>query len=107
VKIDRPFVGGDGLLLSGVRSLVIVANRTPQHTTNTAFALASRDDWVSARVVEELPLGDDYTTTAVARDGKVYAVSSKLNQLIQARPEARAELRVRATIRQIGKVTTQ
>jgi hypothetical protein len=107
VKVDRPFVGGDGLLLSGARSLVIVANRTPEQTTDAAFALSSRDDWVSARVVEELPLGDDYMTTAVARDGKLYAVSSKLNQLIQARPEARAELRVRATIRQIGRVTSE
>jgi hypothetical protein len=107
VLTEQSFVGGDGLLLIGSRSLVIVANRTPQHTTNAAFALSSRDDWVSARVVAEQPLEDDYATTAVARDGKLYAVSSKLNQLIQARPEARADLRVHATIRQIGKVTGQ
>ena len=105
VNTEQSFVGGDGLLLIGSRSLVIVANRTPQHTTNAAFALSSSDDWVSARVVAEQPLDDDYATTAVARDGKLYAVSSKLNQLIQARPEARADLRVQATIRQIGKVT--
>ena len=107
VKIDRALVGGDGLLLVGARSLVIVANRTPQKTTNAAFALTSRDDWGSALVVAEQPLGDDYPTTAVARDGKLYAVSSRLNQLIQARPEARAELRARATIRPIGRVTRE
>jgi hypothetical protein len=105
VKINRALVGGDGLLLVSPRSLVVVANRTPQQTTNAAFALSSRDDWGSAVVVAEQPLGDDYPTTAVARDGKLYAVSSQLNQLIQARPEARAELRARATIRQIGSVT--
>jgi hypothetical protein len=52
-------------------------------------------------------LGDDYTTTAVARDGKLFAVSSKLNQFIQAPPEDRARMRVPATIRQIGKVTNE
>jgi len=107
VRVDRAFVGGDGLLLVGGRSIVIVANRTPEQTVNTAFALASSDDWASARVVAEQPLGDDYTTTAVARDGKLYAVSSKLNQLIQAAPEARAKLRFQAQIRVIGKVTNQ
>jgi hypothetical protein len=107
VKIDRALVGGDGLLLLGDRSLVVVANRTPEQTTNAAFALASRDDWVSAMVVGEQPLGDDYATTAVARDGKLYAVSSRLNQLIQARPEARATLRAQPTIRRIGSVTRE
>jgi hypothetical protein len=107
VKVDHRLVGGDGVLLVGGRSLVIVANRTPEQTANAAFALTSHDEWLSARVVAKQPLGDDYTTTAVARDGKLYAVSSKLNQLIQARPEARAELRVQATIRQIGRVTRE
>jgi hypothetical protein len=107
VRVDRSLVGGDGLLLIGDRSVVVVANRTPEQTTNAAFALSSSDDWASARVVAEQPLGDDYTTTAVARDGKLFAVSSKLNQFIQAPPEDRARMRVPATIRQIGKVTNE
>jgi sugar lactone lactonase YvrE len=104
VRIDRPLVGGDGLLLIGGRSAVIVANRTPDQTTNAAFTLSSNDDWASARVVAEQPLGDDYATTAVVRDGELFAVSSKLNQLIQASPQARARMRVPARIRRIGRL---
>jgi hypothetical protein len=107
VKVDRALIGGDGLVLVGERSLVIVANRTPEQTSNTAFALSSSDDWSSARVDAQQPLGDDYSTTAVVRDGKLYAVSSRLNQFIQASPEVRPHLRFQATIRSIGRVTNR
>ena len=57
VKVDGTFVGGDGLTLAGAKDLVVVANATPAATTNAAFAVATEDDWASARIYDVLPLG--------------------------------------------------
>ncbi|HXI55446.1 MAG TPA: hypothetical protein VNO55_05275 [Polyangia bacterium] len=105
VQIGQPLVGGDGLLLAGAQSMVVVANKTPDTASNAAFVLSSTDGWQSARLVGQQPLGDVYPTTAVLRDGRIYAVSSKLNQLLLAPADQQQELRVQATIRFIGKVT--
>jgi sugar lactone lactonase YvrE len=105
VRTDRTFVGGDGLTLTGPRSLVVIANQTPKKASNAAFSLASDDDWVSANLVAEQSLDDTYPTTAVIRDHALYVVSSKLNELIAAPAERQKTLHVEATIRQIGTVT--
>jgi DNA-binding beta-propeller fold protein YncE len=105
VAIASRFVGGDGLVLVGKRELVVVANQVPQLASNSASALTSDDGWLSARVRSVEPLGDGYPTTAVLRDGKLYVVQSQLNQLIQAPRDGQEQLRARATIRQIGRVS--
>ena len=84
VKVDGIFVGGDGLTLAGAKDLVVVANATPAATTNAAFAVATDDDWATARIYDVLPLGDDYPTTAVVREGTLFVVSSRLDALLQA-----------------------
>lgn len=98
------FVGGDGMLLVGENDLVVVANATPAAATNAAYAIASDDDWTTARVYDVLPLGDDYPTTAVVHDGTLYVVSSKLDALLHAEGGDPASLRAEATIRPIGSV---
>ncbi len=105
VQIARTFVGGDGVTLTGTRSLVVIANQTPTKASNAAFLLTSDDDWASAKLVAEQPLGDAYPTTAVVRGHGLYVVASKLNQLIAAPAERQKTLRVQATIRQIATVT--
>jgi hypothetical protein len=105
VQVDQPFIGGDGLLLAGAQSMVVVANKTPDTASNAAFVVSSTDGWRSARLVGQQPLGDVYPTTAVLRDGRIYAVSSKLNRLLQAPADRQQALRVQATIQSIGKVT--
>lgn len=95
-------VGGDGLTLLTPKQLVVIANKTPAQATNAAIALASDDGWSSARSAGLIPLGDVYPTTSVVRDDTLYVVHSKLNELIQAPPEAKSELRMQAKIAPIA-----
>jgi sugar lactone lactonase YvrE len=104
VAIDTPLIGGDGVLLAGDRNLIVIANQVPGNASNAAFALASDDGWMTARVRATQQLGDVYPTTAVVRDGGLYVIHSKLNELIQSPPEKKGQLQIEATIREIGKV---
>ncbi|HKP63641.1 MAG TPA: hypothetical protein VJV78_43200 [Polyangiales bacterium] len=104
VGLDAPLVGGDGVLLAGDRTLIVIANQVPGKASNAAIALASEDGWATAKVRAQQRLGDVYPTTAVVRDGALYVIHSKLNELLQSPPEQKAALRVEATIREIGKV---
>jgi hypothetical protein len=105
VAIAERFQGGDGLTLVGKTDLVVISNRTPSHTSNSAFSLSSQDAWSSAKLRAVQPLGDVYPTTAVLRDGTLYVVHSKLNELIAVPPEQKARLRQEPTIRAIARVT--
>jgi hypothetical protein len=106
IALDRRLVGGDGLTLIDDRSLVVVANRTPEHSSNAAYALSSEDGWASARVAAEQDLGDVYPTTAALRNGTLYVVQSKLNELIAAPPALKQQFVERAAIRPIGRVSS-
>ena len=66
--------------------------------------MSSDDDWVSAKVRAVQPLGTNYPATAVVQDGKILVMSSRLNELIQAPPDKKAQLGVEATLQQIGRV---
>ena len=104
VSISERFVGGDGVTLIGNKDLVLVANRTAATAANAAYLLTSEDNWVSAKLSAVQPLGDVYPTTAALRDGTLYVLHSKLNELIQSPPERTGQLRTEATIRPIGRV---
>ncbi|WP_437675322.1 hypothetical protein [Sorangium sp. So ce131] len=105
VDIAERFVGGDGLILVGKKDLVLIANQVPGAASNAAFSLSSEDGWATAKLRAARQLGDVYPTTGVLRDGKIYVISSNLNELIQSPPEQKARLRVEATIQQIGETT--
>ena len=105
VSIGERFVGGDGVTLIGKKDLVLIANRTATAATNAAYLLTSEDGWVSAKLSAVQHLGDVYPTTAVLRDGTLYVLHSKLNELIQSSPERTGQLRLEATIRPIARVT--
>lgn len=104
VRVDRSFVGGDGVTLVGRTQLFIVANQVPGTATNAAFSLQSDDGWASAKVSATHPLGPVYPTTGVVRDGKFYVLASKLNELIQAPTAQKPLLQEQATIREVAKV---
>jgi hypothetical protein len=104
VAIDHTFVGGDGLTFVSKETLIIIANRTPEHSSNTAYALSSDDGWRTAKLSGVQELQDLYPTTAVLRNGQLYVVHSKLNQLIASPQALKAELKELATIRRIGRV---
>jgi len=105
VAVDQAFIGGDGLALIGARDLVVIANSTPEHSTNAAFSLSSEDGWATAKVAARRALGDVYPTTAVVRKGMLYLVHSSLGQLIAAPAAKKAELKESATIRPIGRIS--
>jgi hypothetical protein len=104
VKLATPLIGGDGLTLLGKRDLVVIANRTPATATNAAIALSSADGWATARVESTLPLGDVYPTTATVRRGTLYAIHSRLDELLDAAPARKAEVHREATIQPLGRV---
>ncbi|MEO8180835.1 MAG: cupin domain-containing protein [Deltaproteobacteria bacterium] len=92
VQLPESFIGGDGLQLVGMQQLVLVANKTPAAAPQAAFVLESSDDWRSARVVETQALGDVYPTSCTVRDGKLYVLSSHLDEWIGAQEGARGAL---------------
>jgi hypothetical protein len=104
VQAPTSFVGGDGVTLLSGSDLLIIANQTPAATANAAFWLSSDDGWVSAKVRAVEPLGAGYPTTAVVQGQKIFVVSSRLNELIQAPPDKKAQLVAEATLRQIGRL---
>jgi hypothetical protein len=104
VRLDHAFVGGDGLLLIGARSLIVVANQVPGSASNSAFSIASDDGWATAKQRSTHALGDVYPTTAVLRKDTIYVIHTQLNRLIQAAPEEKPQLRARAKIQAIGRV---
>jgi hypothetical protein len=108
VDIARSFGGGDGLLLVDRETLVLVANRTPELVSETAFVLGSKDAWASAVVTASTSLGNVYPTTCATLDGRVYALSSHLDEWLGATDATRdavAKQARRAEIREIGVVT--
>ena len=108
VQLPTNFVGADGLQLVGDEQLVLIANKTPAAAPQAAFVLASSDDWLSAKVVETQPLGDVYPTSCAVRDGKLYALSSHLDEWLAAKEGARDALLKQgrqADILQIGTVS--
>lgn len=104
LDLGNTLVGGDGLLLTNARQLMVIANKVAGADTNAAFTLGSEDGWRSATLVSQLALGDVYPTTAVRRGDRVYVLHSKLDVLMRAPPEEKASLAESAVIRDIGKV---
>jgi hypothetical protein len=104
VACAERLVGGDGLTAIDDKSLVVIANRTPQATSNAAYWLSSDDDWATAKLRARKALGDVYPTTAVLRQDTLYVLHSQLNELIGAPLERKSELHARASIWPIGHV---
>jgi hypothetical protein len=102
--------GGDGLLHVGPDELLLVANQMPGKALNSIVSLKSNDNWMSAEVVESRELGNVYPTTCTALNGKVYVLSSHLDEWIGAKEAARGEIvqqARRAEIRQVGTIARE
>jgi len=85
-------VGGDGLSLVQDDTLVVIANRTPGLVSNRAFVLKSADDWATATIVTSLKLEDAYPTTSALFDGKLYVLSSHLDEWLGSTEQSRTPL---------------
>jgi sugar lactone lactonase YvrE len=108
VNVPGAFAGGDGLMLVGRSELVLVANKTPAAAANAAFVLRTDDDWRSAKVVETAALGDGYPTTSANVGGRVYVLTSHLDELLGATEQTRDGIMQkgrRAEIREVGTIS--
>ena len=105
IKMGAAYAGGDGVALVDHNTVLIVANQTEKVRANSAYLLASRDGWKTADELDSHPLGDVYPTTGLIQNHRIYVLSSHLNRLIQASPQAQAQLREKAVVRSLGKVS--
>lgn len=105
-EISAPckFTGADGLVLVNDKDLIVITNRASGVLSDTVFALKGKDDWRSAQVVGKYKFTDDeYPTTGVVQDGKIYVVHGKINRLMTAQREEKETGYVQeATIQQVG-----
>lgn len=79
VNIKGLFPGADGLLLDGQSNLVLIQNKG----VNMIYKISSADDWRSAAVKESSGGLDrfQHPSTGVIKDGQVWVLNSKLNEL--------------------------
>lgn len=82
VKLKTFFPGADGLLWASPNNLVLVQNKG----VNKAFQLASTDNWMSAEVKAATAASDlfQHPTTATMQDGRIWALNSKMNELMDS-----------------------
>ena len=105
IKTDRPFIGGDGLILSDKNELVIIANRASGKTTDTAFSVRSDDQWATAKVTDSYYFGDVYPTTGVIKNKDIFVVFSSINRLLAAPAGKKPDLKLNPVIQKIGSLT--
>lgn len=99
VEIAEPLVGTDGLVLTGPRELIAIANRTATAAPNVIRRLVSDDGWRTARVVEESDTGDVYATTGVVVEDRLFVSQGWLHTLPAALSDGaplRESFRIRA-----------
>lgn len=107
VRIGRDFQGGDGLMLVGERSLVMIANKTSASAANAAFVLRSDDGWESASLMQTASLGEVYPTTCTALADRIYVLASHLDEWLGAAAGSREQIIQRgrtAEIRELGAI---
>ncbi len=102
IEIDQNFVGLDGVTFVNKNEIVIIANRSLGIDTNSAYSLYSDDGWTSAKVSGSYSFGNVYPTTATIKDRKIFAIHSKIGELVEAKPEDKGAMTEKAIIQQIG-----
>lgn len=81
VKLPRPLVATDGLVLVSPTELIAIANTTANAATNIIYKLTSTDGWASATIAAQLETGDVYATTGTLRLGRLMVSLGRLNTL--------------------------
>lgn len=79
VKIDGHFPGADGIMIDGTGNLVLIQNKG----VNKVYTISSGDNFMSAKVVSATDGNDRFAqpSTGIMRNGKFWALNSKLNEL--------------------------
>jgi sugar lactone lactonase YvrE len=104
VRLPRPLIGADGVVLVGRDQIVVISNEANGVAANEVVALESHDGWRTAAVAGVRRLGRVYPTTGVVARGTLFVMHSGLNQLIAGPPEERERLRNIATIQALGRI---
>lgn len=79
IRVDRNFVGTDGLILAGEKELLAITNQAGGTVSNTIFALRSEDNWQSATVTDSYASEDDYPSTGTIRNNNIYVIKGQLH----------------------------
>lgn len=79
VKMNILLPGVDGLLLDEQNNLVLIQNKG----INNASLITSADNWITAKVTASTSITDrfQHPTTGTIKNGKVYLLNSKINEL--------------------------
>jgi sugar lactone lactonase YvrE len=79
VALDRPLVGGDGVVLLPGGLLVVVTNNTLVPGENAVQTVRGRDDWAAARTVHRTaPWPDGGASTATVTPSGLWVVAGRL-----------------------------
>ena len=102
VEIDQQFPGADGLVLVDNNTLLIVANKLSDVSTNAVFVLNGEQAWENATVAGSYETGDVYPTTGVMRGDDAYVVFGQLSGLGAALKEDTPEFAESFQIQRVG-----
>lgn len=106
IKTPRKLIGADGLVLVNNGNLVVITNRASGILSDTVFALSSTDNWNSADITGDYKFTkDEYPTTGVLKDEKIYVVHGRVNTLMTSpKAEKATGYTQQSTIQQVGSI---
>jgi len=104
IEMQNTYLGADGVVLVNENELVLIANRVAGKATDGAIAIMTNDGWKTAQATGEYLFTDDeYPTTGVLKDGKVFILHSRINTLLGGKSEM-IEHTEKAVLQQVGTV---
>lgn len=102
IQISQQFGGADGLVLADNNTLLLIANKVGDITTNAVIQLQGDQTWESAIVAGIQETGDVYPTTGIAKENEVYVVFGQLSGLGAALKEPEPTFADSFEIQQVG-----
>jgi hypothetical protein len=106
VQIEKKFLAADYLILTNSNELIVTTNHSKDKIIDTAYSLASANNWQSAKIIsmKEHP-GDIYMTTGTIKNNKIFILYSYIYKFLQTPAHKRKELKDQAVIQQIGVIS--
>jgi sugar lactone lactonase YvrE len=97
IKVERKFLGADGMVLQADGSLVLITNALGStEATNSVVVLKSSDKWQSANVAAEQSMKQNPPTTGTVRNSNIYVIFGAMDKLLDPKnqtPAATFEIR--------------
>ncbi|MCX2744621.1 hypothetical protein OO013_12130 [Mangrovivirga sp. M17] len=88
IKIDQDIASPDGLLMINPHTLLMVGNNLGQAKGPVGvYKLQSFDNWRSAKVVDFMPVEENFPTTLTRVYNEVYVLYGEIDKLLTGGPE--------------------